>query len=388
MTTQKTKLMGLPCPSHNWRKSGKRVVALFAAVATAWLTVYLVWYTPLTVYILDHLNLRPLFLPNILCPLCNNFTFNFVVDNRNFCTSTSGSDVFLLILVATFHANLDARQAIRASWGNVSTYRGQTIKTLFLFGLHDDKNYNYQVRYELENYGDVVQADFKDDYKWLTNKTMMGLTWAHRFCPSAKYVLKTDDDGFNVPQRFVDYLMNVRAPRFVGGYCFTVMPDRRDGSKFYVPYSMYPEQYYPTYCSGPGYVLSRLAVAEVLSVANNVIFLPMEDVFVSGICRVAAGIIYTQIVGVAEDQRQMTRCKLATWVKNGHNIYPAAVPPIWARVMDATRDKDCVGQRTGVFLGLTVFLVVWVKHIYTLTQLEKNDILEGLLISGKSNAKL
>src|SRR6218665_1221948 len=115
MTTQKTKLMGLPCPSHNWRKSGKRVVALFAAVATAWLTVYIVRYTPLTVYILDHLNLRPLFLPNILCPLCNNFAFNFIVDNRNFCTSTSGSDVFLLILLPTFHPNLNPPQAIPPS---------------------------------------------------------------------------------------------------------------------------------------------------------------------------------------------------------------------------------------------------------------------------------
>jgi Galactosyltransferase len=68
---------------------------------------------------------------------------------------------------------------------------------------------------------------------------------------------------------------------------FQVMPDRREGSKFHVPLSMYPDRYYPTYCSGPGYILSRAAVAGVLRIANNVIFLPMEDVFVSGICRVS-----------------------------------------------------------------------------------------------------
>lgn len=346
----------------------KRAAALCSLIGLAWAVVYLVWYTPVLVYILDHLSLRPLFLPNLRCVGCNNFSFNFIVDNRNFC---SGADVFLLIIVATFHANLDGRQAIRSSWGNVTSYRGQTIRTMFLFGFHDDKNYNYQVRYELENYGDVIQADFKDDYKWLTNKTMMGLAWAHKFCPSAKYILKTDDDAFNVPQRFVDYLLTVRTLRLVSGYCFTVMPDRRDGSKFYVPFSMFPERYYPTYCSGPGYVMSQKAVDDIIAVANNVIFLPMEDVFVSGICRVMAGIIYTQIVGVAEDQRQMTRCNLATWVKNGHNIYPAAVPSIWERVKSSDRVRDCSRKNTIVFLVLLVFLVIWFKHIYTLTQLAK-----------------
>ena len=66
--------------------------------------------------------------------------------------------VFLVILVASFHANLDARQAIRKSWGGVREYRGQSMRTLFVFGRHDDKNYNYQIQYELEHYGDVIQV--------------------------------------------------------------------------------------------------------------------------------------------------------------------------------------------------------------------------------------
>jgi beta-1,3-galactosyltransferase 2 len=212
----------------------------------------------------------------------------------------------------------------------------------------------------------AAQADFTDHYRWLTNKTMMGLRWVREFCPGARFVLKTDDDGFNVPQRFVDYLIGIDAAgvdRFVGGYCFTVMPDRRDSSKFYIPYSMYPDRYYPTYCSGPGYVLSRAAVADVVSVADDVLFLPMEDVFVSGVCRVAAGIIYTQIVGVAEDQRQMTRCNLAVWVKNGHNIYPDATPLLWARVVDADRSTDCAGRNATTLVGLILFVVLWVRHV-------------------------
>lgn len=194
---------------------------------------------------------------------------------------------------------------------------------------------------------------------------MMGLRWVREFCPGARYVMKTDDDGFNVPQRFVDYLIgidNAGTERFVGGYCFTVMPDRRESSKFHIPLSMYPDRYYPTYCSGPGYVLSKSAVVDIVAVANDVLFIPMEDVFVSGVCRVAAGIIYTQIVGVAEDQRQMTPCNLAVWVKNGHNIYPQAQPIIWARVVAGDRRTDCLSHDAATLVLAAVFLVLWTRH--------------------------
>lgn len=332
---------------------------------------YLLWFTPLAAYILDRLGLRTFFLPNMVCIGCNNFTYPYVIDNEHFCTDSSGKlqSVFLLILVASFHANLDARQAIRKSWGSLREYQGQIVRTLFIFGSHEDKNYNYQIQYEFKHYGDVMQADFVDGYRWLTNKTMAGLHWVRKFCPTAKFILKTDDDGFNVPQRFIDYLLGVGADQFIGGYCFTVMPDRRASSKFYVPHSMYPDQYYPTYCSGPGYVLSRSTAASILSVSADVAFLPMEDVFVTGACRVVAGISYTQVVGVVEDHGQMTRCGLATWVKNGHNVYPQATPKIWQRAVDADSLMDCSARNRLVLLELLVLIAIWLKHLYLVVRL-------------------
>jgi len=75
------------------------------------------------------------------------------------------------------------------------------------------------VQYELEHYGDVIQGKFMDNYRTLTNKTMMGLAWVRAHCAHAQYVLKTDDDAFNVPQRYVDYLLTLRGggvTKFVG----------------------------------------------------------------------------------------------------------------------------------------------------------------------------
>lgn len=332
---------------------------------------YLMWFTPLAAYVLDRLGLRKFFLPDMVCIGCNNFTYPYVIDNEHFCTDSSGKlqSVFLLMLVASFHANLDARQAIRKSWGSLREYQGQIVRTLFIFGSHEDKNYNYQIQYEFKHYGDVMQADFVDGYRWLTNKTMAGLHWVQKFCPTAKFILKTDDDGFNVPQRFIDYLLAVGADRFIGGYCFTVMPDRRASSKFYVPYSMYPDQYYPTYCSGPGYVLSRSAAASILSLSADVAFLPMEDVFVTGVCRVVAGISYTQVVGVVEDHGQMTRCGLATWVKNGHSVYPQATPKLWRRAADADSLVDCSARNKLMLLELLVLIAIWLRHLYLIVRL-------------------
>ena len=126
--------------------------------------VYLLWSTPFATYVLDRLLLRSLFLPNISCVGCNNFTYPYMIDNRNFCSDASGQlqSIFLLILVASFHANLDARRAIRKSWGSLREYHGQAVRTLFVFGRHADRNYNYQVQYELEHYGDVMQVNSTD----------------------------------------------------------------------------------------------------------------------------------------------------------------------------------------------------------------------------------
>jgi len=136
------------------------IMLVLSVIGFAMGALYLLWFTPIAAYVLDRLHLRQFFLPNIICIGCNNFTYPYVVNNRNFCSDSNGKlkPIFLLILVASFHANMDARQAIRKSWGNLHEYRDQAVRTLFIFGRHADKNYNYQIQYELERYGDVMQV--------------------------------------------------------------------------------------------------------------------------------------------------------------------------------------------------------------------------------------
>ena len=340
----------------------RKLILLGLGIGASVFFIWVAFFTPFPVYVLDQFNLRPFFLPNIICKGCNNFTYDYIIENKDACKD---NEVFLLLIVASYHANVNARQAIRQTWGGNRTYKGLHIKTIFAFGVHEDKNFQRQLRYEQDMYGDVIQGNFSDFYRSLTNKTMMALNWVTQFCPNVNYVLKTDDDAFNMPERFIDFLLFVPAKHFIGGYCFTVMPDRWESSKFYIPYEYYPDQYYPTYCSGPGYILSNSAVHQLVSVALDTRFVHMEDVFVSGLCRVAAGIQYTQIEGVVMSRDDMTRCALATWAKNSHNIVPEQQLAIWQeRVMKIDRDKDCAGRDMVVYVIIGLGLLIWSRVMY------------------------
>ena len=236
---------------------------------------------------------------------------------------------------------------------------------MFAFGVHEDHNLNNQLHIEDGLYHDVIQGDFPDSYTKLTQKSAMVIHWFTHHCPRAKFLLKTDDDSFNHPKRFIDYLRLVTQDKFVGGYCFTVLPDRRTGSKYYVDVATYPDMYYPPYCTGPGYVLSRSAAIDILTVSPNVIYLPMEDIYFAGMCRVAAHLTYTQIPGVVVGWDQLTKCDLATWTKNTHTNEPERMLMVWEDVKTADRG-DCLSRDALKVLVIFIFLLCWTKHLVSL----------------------
>ena len=343
-----------------WRRRGHGILMLSSLIGLCGLC-YICLCTPVPYYALDKLGLRYYLLPDFACTKCTRFNFSYVQEATSTCEPHSSKDpIFMLILVLTYHSNAEARKTIRNTWGGEKHYRGVIIKTHFVFGLHHDKNLNDQARHEAEKYDDVLQVQLFDDYRRLTDKVMISLWWAARQCSHVQYVLKTDDDSFNHPYRFVDYLLDkVYELEFVGGYCFTVYPDYREGSKHYVTPQLYPNVYYPTYCAGPGYVLSRKAIINIINNYENVKYLPMEDVFVTGIVREASGMGYYQIPGVVAGWHTLTPCLLATETKNAHNVWPLHMAEIWDKVLEGDKPDVCRARnvmRYGQLIGL---LLVW-----------------------------
>lgn len=314
-------------------------------------------------HVLYSFNLQSFVLPKLItCSNCNSFKYGYEIENTDFC---GNRDVFLLIVVASHHPNIDARRAIRHTWGSVKHHKGLSIITLFMFGLHSDSALNLQVRQEAERYGDVVQAKFADRYNTLSNKTMMALEWINQNCIQAKYVLKSDDNTYTIPQGYVDYLVDNQIQPFIGGFCFTAWPIRNKKSKFYTPYNLYKSYFYPMHCWGPAYVMSSLALKQILAVAPSVLFLPWEDVYVSGICREAAGIPYIQIPGSNIRKHELTPCNIVSKAKSLHTVLPGEIVEIWALVNDSlSADYVCPLLTTTqlLYLLLICLLFTWLMN--------------------------
>ena len=67
---------------------------------------------------------------------------------------------------------------------------------MFCTGSTFDENIQRSLEEESQEYGDLVQGDFLDNYHNLSYKGIMGNLWVAEFCSQAEFLVKTDDDMF------------------------------------------------------------------------------------------------------------------------------------------------------------------------------------------------
>lgn len=287
---------------------------------------------------LTGLHLQHLLFPDLIPGSnCNVFNYRYMIHNRNFCGENGGANVFLLIIVPSHHPNIAARNAIRKTWGSVREHNGLQVMTLFVFGVHSDERMNQQVRNEAEYYGDVIQAKLQDKYTTLTNKTIMALKWVSLYCPGVKYIMKTDDNTYNFPSRYVEYISGITSihrknnmdTSFVGGSCVPGWPELDPEKAYYTGKEVYKTEYYPMYCLGPAYVMSHSALRRILDIASSALYLPWEDVFTTGICREAANLRYVDIPGTRHSLQDITKCNIHSAVKSIHPVQPSDMIRLW-----------------------------------------------------------
>ncbi|XP_068605078.1 beta-1,3-galactosyltransferase 2-like [Brachionichthys hirsutus] len=203
---------------------------------------------------------------------------------------------FLVLLIATEARQVEARNAIRQTWGNESVAPAVGLVRLFLLGRTDGELGLAQQRMleaESRRHRDIIQQDFTDSYKNLTIKTLMGMNWVAVFCPRASYVMKTDSDMFVNTEYLIYKLLRPEAtPKsdyFTGNNMRGFAPNRNRNSKWYMPPELYPSDKYPTFCSGTGYVFSGDLARKIYLASLSVRRLHLEDVYV-GICLARLGV--------------------------------------------------------------------------------------------------
>jgi len=141
----------------------------------------------------DTSNLSPDDLPTLIDIADFRFTIN---SKRCQIESHNSSDLFLVVFVHSAPNHYDKRLAIRKTWGNENNLIDSKMRVVFLVGQVNDTSVQRNLIKENEQFNDLVQGNFLDNYRNLTYKHIMGLKWVVYFCRNAKYVFKTDDDIF------------------------------------------------------------------------------------------------------------------------------------------------------------------------------------------------
>ena len=171
--------------------------------------------------------------------------------------------------------------------------KGPKMTHIFLFGLSASTKAQLQLQKESRDYGDIVISNFQDSYRNLTLKSISMLHWVSTYCHLAKYLVKVDDDmSWNMPA-FLDSWFRWWIPYpgiIYGNSVINANVIRRNKSKWAVTEEEYLWDTYPNYVGGPAYVISVNAVPKLIDVLDQVHFISMEDVFVTGILRQKAGV--------------------------------------------------------------------------------------------------
>lgn len=221
--------------------------------------------------------------------------FAYIINEQDKCSESTPLP-FLVLLIATEARQVEARNAIRQTWGNESVAPTLGFIRLFLLGKTEGELGLVQQRMlesESRRYHDIIQQDFLDSYKNLTVKTLMGINWVATYCPQAAYVMKTDSDMFVNTEYLIQKLLRPdlkhRQNYFTGNNMRGFAPNRNKNSKWYMPPESYPGNKYPTFCSGTGYVFSGDLARKIYRISLNIRYLHLEDVYV-GVCLAQLGI--------------------------------------------------------------------------------------------------
>lgn len=219
------------------------------------------------------------------CKFCFEHNFKYVIDNEHICDSGDGkSNVEVIVLILTVHANREARDTLRQTWLTPTKNNTSDIRYAFLLGNTKDQNLQKKVEAENAIFHDILQEDFVDAYMNLTYKTIMAFKWASTKCKQAKFVMKTDDDMY-VNLEGVKHVVSVHGNSLqtaVGGAChMSAGPIRDKNSKWYASKLSYPRNTYPGFCSGTGYVTSMNVATKIYETSKNVPFFHLEDVYVA-----------------------------------------------------------------------------------------------------------
>lgn len=281
-------------------------------------------------------------------------TLKLIHDHPSSCFDADHKeeDVFLVVLISSLPRNFDARRAIRDTWGGVKTVLDESIRLLFVMGLtqRDTEEVQKKVQVEDDQYGDIIQADFRESFQNLTLKVVLGLKWITQNCAHSKYMYKGDDDMFVNWENIVSYLHDLqkkgeaKTKFFAGSVLYRSVRITRKDSKYYVPDKVYSGRYFPPYCSGGGYIISTNIIPAMYEKSLTTAFIPIDDAY-QGILAKKIGVTPRNNKGFKNWGQKSDTCSLRNKELMTIHGYkdPIKMYEVWRNYTDET--VNCNDQR-------------------------------------------
>lgn len=211
------------------------------------------------------------------------------------------SDIFIVIYVHSAPDNIKRRMALRDTWANRDHLEPLKARTVFVMGIVNNERTMDAVSLESERYGDILQGNFLDEYKNLTLKALITLTWLSENCLHANYILKTDDDIVANIEPLTVQLRTLQHHNYgldnglVLCRVWNGMHVIRDvRSKWYVSNKEFRRDIFPLYCSGAAFIMSSDVVDRLLVASKNTAFLWVDDVYLTGLVLANSGVKHTR----------------------------------------------------------------------------------------------
>ncbi|EXC19985.1 Beta-1,3-galactosyltransferase 15 [Morus notabilis] len=250
----------------------------------------------------------------------------------------------LFIGVFSTANNFKRRMAVRRTWMQYPAVRSGAVAVRFFVGLHKNKIVNEELWNEAKTYGDIQLMPFVDYYGLITWKTLAICIFGTEVV-SAKYVMKTDDDAFVRMDEVLASLQRIGATRglLYGLINSDSRPHRNTDSKWFISPEEWPEETYPPWAHGPGYVVSRdIAKAVVkMNKEGRLKMFKLEDVamgiWIAEMKKEGLKVSYENDVRIYNEG-----CKDDYVV--AHYQGPREMLCLWQKLQEGTGAK-CCGQR-------------------------------------------
>lgn len=171
--------------------------------------------------------------------------------------------VFVGVLSAP--QNSDRRQNIRKSYLRHHLFHEKAWALKFFVGRAKNPRDNELVEAEAQLHGDlVVDLALEESYRNITRKTLAILEYGS-VNEEAEFVFKADDDTFIHVDRVDELLSPLRAGfQYIGKIAEAAGPIRVEENKWYMSFEEWPDQVYPPFAFGSGYLVSNMLARSIV----------------------------------------------------------------------------------------------------------------------------